>query len=405
MIRFSKAFIFRKDEKGRPKLYASKATFPFDQSLGYKPKPIVITAKNKQDLEDKIRNWEPEKQTLDKSTTLVEYVRDVFIPAQERRTHIGARPLQWSTFTNRRARLMNWLIEPKKDFLTGAKFEPIKRASLGALTPQTIQSYFELLEDNQVSQEVRFQLRTEFNMVFKQAEDLMKVSPSRLLRDVTVEAKSDHTPALFDLEQVEQAIRDTSKPLEVRALVAVQYYTLCRPSEIWALSWADFGDDFGFVLFDKASRPTKNGYQITEWSKNYTKRRTPLAPVLAGMLRELRKRRMAAGIGQEAVFLTAETPEGKRMSKDAFGHRWPSYKVLLGLTGAATFYSLKHLGNSRLDERDVPASVRAKLMGHKNDRMAREVYRVTADRETVAAVAAFDTDRSGPFPTIAAEAR
>lgn len=79
------------------------------------------------------------------------------------------------------------------------------------------------------------------------------------------------------------------------------------------------------------------------------------------------------------------------MTNDRFKARWPHIKAALGLTGDATPYSLKHLGNSWLDERGVPATVRAKLCGHRDTRMVQKTYRVVADREKVAATNLWDT--------------
>jgi len=77
------------------------------------------------------------------------------------------------------------------------------------------------------------------------------------------------------------------------------------------------------------------------------------------------------------------------MTKNTFGHRWTAYKTLLGLPAGPTFYSLKHLGNSWLDEQGVGAAVRQKRMGHKDDRMARNVYRRVRDAEMDSATQAF----------------
>lgn len=378
---FSKPYKYKKDATGKVLTWASKGIFPRDTVLGIKPKPVYLYGKTETEVKKKIKAFVPQKATLDKTTVFSDYLTEVFIPSEERRTRVGEKPLQWTTYLNRKSRLTNYVTTPRKDWLKGTA---LAECCLGTMTPKTVKAYFDLLVDKGVSRELRHQLRLDLNLVFKQAEDFMAFSPRQLLKLVVVEPKVDVERAIFDLDEVRSIIFDEAKPLEYRLMVAFQMTAMCRPSEMWALTWADISEDFTAVKFDKALRLTKDGERVTPGTKNHVSGTVHLPDFVASMLREVRKRRMAS----EAVFVT---DAGEPMTKDRFQARWPKIKAALGLTGPATFYSLKHLGNSWMAEQGIPAEVRAKRMRHKDERMAMRVYRVVKDQEAVRATTVFDT--------------
>jgi hypothetical protein len=54
-----------------------------------------------------------------------------------------------------------------------------------------LEPYFDVLLDGRVSWEIRFQLRTDFGMIFNRAEDLIAFAAARLLKGVELERKPE----------------------------------------------------------------------------------------------------------------------------------------------------------------------------------------------------------------------
>ena len=383
--RFSAPYKYKKDLSGEVLTWASKGVWPRDPNTGARTaKTIYIYAKTVRDVHFKVAAWKPTKPTLDKSTTLAAFIEGRFLEHEERRTRVGLKPLGWATFDSRRSRLRNYLLRPVNDDVKVPAVSGRANGLLGVLNSKAVMAYCDRLLDAAVSWDIRYQLRIDLNLVFTLAEEFMAYTPRQLLKGFEMETKFEVDRTLFDLDEVFKAIYDEAIPVEFRLPVAFQMMSLARPSEMWALTWADFNDDFSKVRITKAMRRLESGLGVSPGTKNHTVRTTPIPAVLSAMLRAHRK----ACMGSVYVF---ETSEGLPMTKDRFKARWRKIKTSLGLTGKATPYSLKHLGNSWLDEKGVPDTVRAKLCGHRDTRMVQRVYRVVADREKVAATNHFDT--------------
>jgi integrase len=200
---------------------------------------------------------------------------------------------------------------------------------------------------------------------------------------------------IFDYNDVQTIIEKPTNELFDRTVIAFQFQTMCRPSEMWALDWADLDLAGATVHFDKVVRRTATGMKVQGRLKNDHKKEAheqgktvPLSSFLVSLLRELQVDPRRSG----PVFRTSQ---GSRINKDNFKARvWPAMKARLGLPAdCPVFYTLKHAGNSYLDDVGVPAKVRATLMGHKDERMAMRVYNRTRVESVLAAVAAFEPKR------------
>lgn len=370
----SNIFVVRRAADDSPKLWCARYVPPFDKELGYQPPMRAFYGKTWPEAEAERKKGLAEKPTLDKKTRLIDYITSAFDQAKERRTRVGQKRLQWSTYSNQKARLANYLCDPlKEDIRKCALFT----AALGTVTQKAVTAYFDLLLDLGVSREIRAQLRIDLGQVFDQAEEYMTGEDPRrlLLKKVEIESALEPNRQFLDQDEVEAAIHDETKPLQARLILAFQFSVMCRPSEMWALTWADFTADFSEASFTKATRRGKDGVAVRPGTKNYVNRTIPMWGLVSALLRELRKARMAAGVTSEYVFLAVEAPVALAMTNDRFQHRWPAMRTALGLTGTAGLYSAKHLGNTWLHDQGVAPEDRAKRMGHKDERMAVRTYR------------------------------
>jgi integrase len=335
---------------------------------------------------------------LDTYTTLGKYIEQDFLVAEERRTRISTKPLSWGTFTARRGRLLNWLVKPnvcKSPFLKANAVYALAHTFLGKLTPDHLEAYFDVLLDGQTSWEIRFQLRTDFGMIFDRAEDLIAVAPSRLLKGVGLERKPDVHKDLWDVQSVLRAIEDHTKPILPRALVGFEFYMMNRPSETFALTWGDFTADLRHVDFTKASRRTAEGEAVTPGLKTKSRRTVRVPAALVVLLQELRKEQRTKGAGWSEADRVFLTNTGLPFSKDRFAARWQGFRKLLGLASGPTYYSLKSTGNNALAEAGVTPEARADRMGHSDSRMALKTYRRVSTTEGDRVADVFDALRRG----------
>lgn len=231
-------------------------------------------------------------------------------------------------------------------------------------------------------------------LALKQAKRRIPERVGDYFEDVHVPTLARKPRKLFDAEQILKVINDPAKPANHRALVAFQFVTQCRPSEMFALTFPDLDLKNGLVTFEKAVRRTDAGFKVTAGTKTAQKgvRQVPLGANLTQLLRALKAVATANGYGDGPVF----TWQGKRdkrakpLNKDRMRYAWRDAKESLGLPDGPDFYSLKHLGNSHALRHGVAAETQAKKMGHTTPRMARETYRQIADPELCAAAQVFD---------------
>jgi integrase len=148
-----------------------------------------------------------------------------------------------------------------------------------------------------------------------------------------------------DIAVALKPIRRKLPPLMDRCLVAFQFFMMCRPSEMWALTWEDVDLKSGRVLLNKAMRAVSGGFAVSSGSKIGPRgdRSAEMGETLTGLLRALRKAAMASSGQSNHVFttLTGMPITGWRWNKNV----WPRVRKNLELPDGPTFYSLKALGN------------------------------------------------------------
>jgi integrase len=374
---------------GKIACYRARLVFPFDAELGYKPKPLDFYGATEREAHTKRANYKPES-TPNETTPFVAFLKDEFIPSQEARYKNGE--LSWTRYSDRKSRLERFIIEPKdKPQLEAAR---IRKVVLGKLKAQVVEEFFNALEREGVGAITRGKLRNDLRLALKQAKRRIPERVGDYFEDVHVPTLARKPRKLFDAEQILRVINDPAKPANHRALVAFQFVTQCRPSEMFALTWPDVDLKNGLVTFDKAVRRTDDGFKVTPGSKTAQKgvRQVPLGANLRQLLRTLKAVATANGDADGPVF----TWQGKRdrrpkpLNKDRMRYAWRDAKESLGLPDGPDFYSLKHLGNSHALRHGVAAETQAKKMGHTTPRMARETYRQIADPELCAAAQVFD---------------
>jgi integrase len=363
--------------------------FPFDPELGYKPKPIHFYGSTEREANAKRAAYRPDDRP-NETTPFTAFLKDEFIPSQEARYKNGE--LSWTRYKDRKSRLDRFLIEPmEKPHLEAAR---IRKVVLGKLKPQIVEEYFNALEREGISAITRGKLRNDLRLALRQAKRRIPERVADYFEDVSIPTLARKPRELFDVDQILKVINDPSKPVNHRTLVAFQFITQCRPSEMFALTWFDVDLKNGLVTFAKAVRRTQDGFRVTAGTKTAQKgvRQVPLGGNLTQLLRTLKAVATAKGNGDGPVF----TWQGKRdkkpkpLNKDRMRYAWRDAKSSLGLPDGPDFYSLKHLGNSYALRNGVAAETQAKRMGHTTPRMARETYREIADPELCAAARVFD---------------
>jgi integrase len=362
--------------------------FPFDKDLGYKPPAKDFYASTAAEADRLRRAWKPEVSTLDKATSLLDYVNNVFLPEQLAKSEQGA--LSFSVYQNRLWRLKKYLVDPDNEGLASSRIRLVK---LGALQPHHVSDYFKAVLMANVNQEASHRLKDDLQACLKSARHKIPHPVRLYFEDLDVPALPKRIKPLmvFDPQMIFAAITDESKPIEDRALVAFQFIMQCRPSEMFALTWDDIDLETGSVTFYKKVAQVKKPGLEARWDVIETPktgqsgvRTIALGAGLVALLTELRKK---SKNGKGFVFCSAQ---GKMLHKERFKDMWPKVKRSLSLPDGPTFYSLKHLGNSFAISQGISTQVQGKRMGHTSDRMARQVYREILDTEMSQSVAVFD---------------
>lgn len=401
------------------KMYRARLIFPFDQELGYRPAPKNFYGKTAAEADYRRSQYVPEKISIDKRTSFVDYIRKEFLFKQEQLARAGE--YSWQHYTDRKWRLEKWLLEPQDEAI---KKMALRKVRLGGLRPDHIKDFFHTLLILKVAGENRRKLKDDLRVALQDVkkripepwqtyfEDLKKLIPAT--------QRTFAQRQTFDPRQVALAILDESKPLRDRALVGFAAAAMRRPSEVFALKWKDIDWERGQVPIEKRTVKTKDGMAVREGTKNKEVSVIGIGGGILNLLARLkqeplpfcaecgegpsaiqhrppfdksrRKRkeqhhRFAGKIPGEDDFVFT-TERGRPLNKDNF--KWQTVKKNLGLPDGPGFYSLKHMMNSELDARQISDAARADRMGHKNDQMARIVYRKVSDVERQRVVTEID---------------
>jgi|GEM_PF-2750887 len=385
---------YRFSDRGKVR-WRCRVYFPFDEETGTYPIPRYRDYTGQSAAEAYKKGEEARlthlasPPTTDPSPVFSEWLRDTFIPIQEKLAETGA--TDWDRFKAMRSRLQRFVIDAKTPNVSKCA---VGRARISKLQPHMIGDLLDAMLRDGVAYSPRLEIRNDLSAALRKAERWLPQKPIAVyFSGLSVDKPASAKRPIFDPELIGAVILDDSKPLAERAVCAFQMFTLCRPSEIWALDWNDLDLDNCTGRLGKRVRSSPaGGFAIKPGSKTEDQdsgagRPLYLLPDLAQMLRSLRKLRMARGRVTPHVFQTAE---GNRINNDSFQKRvWPRIKKSLGLPDGPTFYSLKHAGNSYLASKGIDAATRAKLMGHTTERMANRNYRRVPTKEEVDAISIF----------------
>jgi integrase len=361
--------------------YRARLSFPFDPTTGIKPPDKEFYATTDREARTKAGAYKLPNQALDKKTRFVDYIVSEYLPQQQTRTKledIEAR-LSWGYFVRRRRRLTRYLLAPVEEGLRSAT---LREAKIGYLSSEMMEAYFRSLELCGVSAENRRSLKDDIATALKPIRRKLPEPLSEYFVGIKVPKVERRERLVFDVELIFGVIIDEDKPLMDRSLVAFQFFTMCRPSEMFALTWEDIDLRAGKVLLNKAMRSVDGGFAVSDGSKigPIGDRQFDLNPTLLALLRSLRKTSMATNKQSNHVFttLTGMPITGWRWNKNV----WPRVRKNLSLPNGPTFYSLKASGNSYTRANGSSAEANMKIMGQRSTRMGSTVYRVVMPEET-----------------------
>ena len=278
--------------------------------------------------------------------------------------------------------------------VTAAK-KALGQFKVSKLRPDMFTELFDALLADKVSYHSRYQLKIDLNSALKRVSKHLvdrngtSIPYKLFLQDVEVTAPISKPREFWDQDSITTVIFNQKLRVFDRAVIAFIFFTMCRPSEMWALRWADVDLKKGQCNISKRVVRAESGFV----DKDGTKRRDEvfrayLAKDLIPLLKALQNTHEG-----EWVF---PREDGSQMNNDHFYQVvWPKLRERVGLPSGPRYYSLKHLGNSYLGDNGVDAGIRGELMGHADDRMARATYRTVADSRRIAAVGVFDRLSTG----------
>ncbi|MBV8149503.1 MAG: O-antigen ligase family protein [Candidatus Eremiobacteraeota bacterium] len=335
----------------------------------------------------------------------VDYLRDEFLPAQEERTRRADKEkICWTTYRGRKGRIMRFLVDPlaadspylpKSNRLSLSTkkriaYERIRSATLGTLTPAMLAQFCETLA---ACDDMKSSTR---KALYQDLRLALRLAGTRLSSSIPQYFAKVETPALqparqrdfWDPLELLRVLFDVAKPIEARALYAVQLLTLARPSEIFALTWADLDLDNATITFNKKIERTSDGWKVVSIGKAAASEGVdtiPLVPLLRDILRHLKKHALSRGELQDRVFLY----DGRPLNSDRIDRAFKAAREALGLRPGPTFYTLKYVGNSVMDGLGVPASVRQFMARRTSPSIVQNAY-LKLSGEVPSAVTKFD---------------
>jgi len=369
----------RKRQIGRYTYWVARLVFPPDPIVGVRPKSKEFSAKTAAEAHrarEEYRKKFAQNPKADRNTTLLDFLRNEFIPFEEARYRSGE--LSWGRYQERKSRLTRFVLQHPKA-------TRICRTSLATLTPELLERFFDDLLKSNIGSNRRNMVRQDLMLALRKAKRRLPFPVTEYFLDIRV-AKEERKPKkLFKAEDVLDRLVDESLPIEARAVVGFEFIINCRPNEMWALLWSDIDWETQRVTICKAVQRSEHGFTVKQSTKSGRKgdRLLPLGSLLVDLLGRLQKQRMATGCASDYVFCQAD---GRPYEKDRFKFAWQGIRESLNLPAGPTFYSLKTSGNSYALANGISSAAQAKKMGHTTTRMADNDYRVVMDAEIVGAV-------------------
>jgi integrase len=375
--------------------YRARLNFPANDK-NVRPRPKDFYARSAREADAKRSEYRErdgwQQKPLDSKITVAELLRDHFIPYQEARASQG--DLSATRLEHRRSRLRRYVLEAEWA-------EDLADTRLERLSIAAVEEFFHNLTKRASSAETYNLVRCDLILAFKMAKRHLPRHRTAYFEDVPQLRVVRKAKKVFDVALILGKIWDDRIPLFSRLPVAFEFVMNCRPSEMFALRWADVDlrnhsvKLHAAMVWNKKEKPEDSSYRIREHGKGGEKsdRTLPMPAELTAMLRALQKNQRSVGPASEFVFCREN---GKPYDKDTFDAFWKQIKRDLALPDGPTFYSLKTLGNSWARSQGVSGHAQARKMGHTTSRMSDTAYRELLDPELVAAVEIYGTNRPQP---------
>jgi integrase len=406
----------RKIERKSGTLWRARLFLPFDAELGIKPSPIDFYAKTAREADAKRKAYRPEDAKLDKKTPFLDLVRDKHMPTIRQR--MEADKISYGHWETSVSLLRRYLLSPDKTKCPNVFGARIRKAKIGLLTPKMFKEYIEACVADGVHAEGVHRIKQQMVAALKEVRDKLAYPIESLFGEakdaLPTQVTNAGKRAVFDPNLIFEIITDITKLVDDRATLAFLFMVQCRPSEMFALTWDDIDLRSGIVTINKAMRLSgkvkkyddpkkaekpKRTYGVTDGSKIKKKgklaedpgiREVKMPKQLCALLLELKQFRKYMGSSAKWPFLSVE---GLQLTGDLWKARWTGIKRRCGLPtekGAATFYTLKHAGNSWARSQGVSLEAQAAKMGQTSTRMAARDYRFILTEEKQRQADVFD---------------
>jgi integrase len=389
--------------------FRARLYLPFDSDLGMKPRPIDFIGKTEKEANEKRLAYKPEEAKLDKKTAFLDLIRDTHIPTVRQRIEADRISFGYGDYAI--SLLNRYLISPDKSTHPNLFRARIRRSKLGSLNPGMFKEYFIACVSDRLPAEATHRIKQQIVAALKHVREGLAFTIDALFdeSELPTVVTNAGNRLIFDYEQIFQIITDSTKLIDDRALIGFLFMIQCRPSEMFALTWADVDLKKGYVKINKAMRrdKEKSRYKVTPGSKVRKKgkiakdpgnREVVMPKLLCDLMTELKTWQQESGSNVNWPFLSVQ---GLQLTGDLFRAKWRGVKKRMGLPtekGAPTFYTLKHAGNSFARSKGVSLEAQAAKMGQTSTRMAGIDYRSILTVEKLEQAAVFDQTPKAKTP-------
>lgn len=257
----------RKRQIGGHTYWIARLVFPRDPLTHVRPKPKEFTGKTAAEADGKRAAYFAEYKRnpqADRETCFGQYLQTEFIPYVESLYNAGE--LSWGRYQERASRLKRFLLNHEAG-------QQLAKVTLGNLTPEVVERYFDRLLAAGLSGNRRNMVRQDLMLALRKAKRRLAFPVTEYFADIPQAREERKRKALFNPQEVLERIGDDARPLEARLWVAFLFIINCRPNEMFALKWSDIDLANETVTICKAVQRDKHRFKIAETTK--TGRRRP----------------------------------------------------------------------------------------------------------------------------------